>query len=168
MGKRNGFTLVELMVVIVIIGILAAVAIPRMTQATHRARANEGGTVLAGIANMQHVYTVTHSGFVTANAAADWTALGFTTEPNSPTFDFTIGPGGADDGGFLATATLRATAQLGPVATGFLSINANDERIATGSGVPADNGRAAGGIRGILTNWHNVTAATPNPGPGGS
>lgn len=36
--KQNGFTLVELMVVIVIVGILSAVALPQLTQAQNRAK----------------------------------------------------------------------------------------------------------------------------------
>jgi len=46
-NKKSGFTLVELMVVIVIIGVLATLAIPRFNDATNRAKVAEAPRVLA-------------------------------------------------------------------------------------------------------------------------
>lgn len=53
---KKGFTLVELMVVIVIIGILAALAIPRFLGATNKTKATEFKPILKQIYTMQDAY----------------------------------------------------------------------------------------------------------------
>ncbi len=54
--NRKGFTLIELMIVVVIIGILAALAIPRFMQATTKSKQSEAKQILKQIYTMQRAY----------------------------------------------------------------------------------------------------------------
>lgn len=51
--NTKGFTLIELMVVILIIGILAALAIPKFTSASEKAKVTEAPTIMASYENAQ-------------------------------------------------------------------------------------------------------------------
>ena len=55
-NREKGFTLIELMIVVVIIGILAAMAIPRFMAANTRARQAEAKTNLRQVYTMQRAY----------------------------------------------------------------------------------------------------------------
>jgi prepilin-type N-terminal cleavage/methylation domain-containing protein len=52
----KGFTLIELMIVVVIIGILAALAIPRFMRVTTKAKQSEAKQILKQIYVMQRAY----------------------------------------------------------------------------------------------------------------
>jgi len=54
--NKKGFTLIELMVVIVIIGILAAIAIPKLFGVTAKAKASEVGPASGSWSKMQQAY----------------------------------------------------------------------------------------------------------------
>ena len=54
--SRKGFTLIELMIVVVIIGILAALAIPRFMQATTRSKQSEAKLILKQIYVNERAY----------------------------------------------------------------------------------------------------------------
>lgn len=150
MVKKNGFTLVELMVVVVIIGVLAAVAIPKLMAAANKAKASEAQGVLSAIANLQAAYKAENGEYVSlpagttksqdlsADATGMWAAVGFDQIPGSKYFIYDSE--GSTDSTFNATANLQIT--LGTVGSGAtITINQDDSRQTTG------------GISALVPNW---------------
>jgi len=66
---RKGFTMIELMVVVAIIGLLAAVAIPNFVRYQARSRRSEAFANVAGLARAQGAYLAERNSFVDTDAS---------------------------------------------------------------------------------------------------
>lgn len=66
---KKGFTLVELIIVVIIIGILATIAVPQYMKAVERARAGKARSALVMISNAEKMYGAEWNGLYTAVAA---------------------------------------------------------------------------------------------------
>ena len=93
--KEQGFSLVELMIVVSIIGILAALAGPRFKTFQAKARQAEAKTSLG------HIYTLEQSYFSDNDTYGDETQIGFAVQGNSR-YVYTVTGASATD--FLGNA----------------------------------------------------------------
>ena len=101
----RGFTLMELIIVVVIVGILTAIAYPNYQQFVARAKRNEAKAALLKIATNEEKYYLQNSNFT-----LDMTRLSFSTDPfvtDSGTYSVTVTA--ADASNFLAVATYQNT-----------------------------------------------------------
>ena len=98
----GGLTLIELMIVVIIVGILAAIAYPNYQEFTARAKRNEARAALLRLATNQERFYLNNNTFT-----QDLTALGFGTTPTADTETgyYRIRVTAANASNFTATAS---------------------------------------------------------------
>jgi len=82
--STQGFTLVEILIVVVILGILAAIVIPQFTQASESARASNLKSQLQTLRSQIELYQVQHNGDY-PDLNTDWTPMTETSDASGNT-----------------------------------------------------------------------------------
>ena len=101
--KMQGVTLMELLIVVVIVGILAAVAYPNYRDFAARAKRNEAKAILLEIAQNQERFYLQNSRYGTLS---ELNYGGDTIETDTGSYDVTIAPP-PDASNFTAVATYK-------------------------------------------------------------
>src|SRR3954466_7876959 len=86
---RKGFTLVEILIVVIILGILAAIVIPQFTNASTDARKNSLTSQLQTIRSQIELYKLQHNDklppFTGTSADVQWQEMTLQTDVNGAT-----------------------------------------------------------------------------------
>ncbi|WP_454254499.1 type IV pilin protein [Pseudomonas sp. Marseille-Q8238] len=123
MKKQTGFTLIELMITVFILGILAAIAIPNYQSYVRRTHCEDAKATLMGAANLMERYRAQKNTYTDADLGS------YAKSPiDGSTKQFTI----AISASTATTYTLTATPSGMLSGTGTLTIKSTGERGATG------------------------------------
>jgi len=114
MRKSKGFTLIELMIVVIVVAILTAIALPTYRESIRKGNRRAAQSAMMEIVNQEHQY------FIANRVYADETVLLYALPPEvAQNYTYAVVPGAGPPPDF----TVNFTAINGQVIDGDLSVN---------------------------------------------
>jgi type IV pilus assembly protein PilE len=129
---RRGFTLFELLVVLVVVGILATIALPTYRKHMQRVNRTEAMTLLLDLQNAQERHYLRHDRYTSSVEAAPPAGLGMPADGASNKYTLAVSLA-ADGQSYIATAS-PVGAQAADLECLAFSVDARGRRAVTGTG----------------------------------
>ena len=131
MNRNRGFTLIELMIVVVIVGILAAIALPSYRSYVVRSHRVEAQRSLLDLAGRQERFFYSNNSYATTLAQ-----LNGTVDMAGSNYAMSL-PAAASSTAYIATATAIGKQATDDQACQSMSVNQLGAQTSTGSGTAA-------------------------------
>ena len=136
-NKARGFTLLELMVVVAIVGILAAIAYPAYNESVVKGRRAQGRTALAELMQQQERYMTQQNTYLTFNTGQAGTPFKVFSGDTLSQAHYTLGaeacPGTGGNLNLNECIRLVATPKVPDAAAGNLRITSTGTKDCTGT-----------------------------------
>ena len=107
MRSNKGFTLIELMIVVVIIGILAAIAVPKFSAVSKRAKEAEASPVLKQLYTLQERHQQKTGKYATRMSDLEGASVNFA---DAEFYNFSLG---SSDGDVYVACAVPRDAEMG-------------------------------------------------------